>query len=157
MDTLDAIRVGIEPVDGKAFELACRIALTNQTEQEKYEIIKPVAEELNYYCDSHSIRFVEDCDFLAIKLKNIHFVHYEKETKMFMLTMKKSFNLHVLNINKKELTIYVYKEHHNFIVSCFLKFFGMIKWYYMKCKIKIQLYLYAYKLLYRDSQKDISK
>lgn len=153
MDKINNIRIDFEPANEDVLELVLLIGLTNQTDKEKYEIIKPVADKLNFYCDIHSIRCIDDCDFLAIKMKKIHFAYYNKETEMFMMLMKKSSNLHILNIKKKVLTIYIYKKRHNFVVSYFFKLCDRIWLLYIRCKMRIQLYLYVYKQLYSNSQK----
>lgn len=149
MDKINDISISIEPTNEEVLELVFLIGLTNQTDKEKYETIKPVADKLNFYCDIHSIRCIEDCNFLAIKIRNIQFVYYDKDNEMFMMLMKKSSNLHILNIKEKEYTIYVHKERHNFVVSYFLKLRDRIWLLYIKCKMVIQLNLYVYKQIYR--------
>lgn len=108
--TINDIRIGIEPITEEVLELVFLLGRTSQTDQEKYETIKPVAEKLNFYCDINSVRCIENCSFLSIKIKKIQFVYYDKESEMFMMQIKNSLNLHILNIKKKVHTIYVYKE-----------------------------------------------
>lgn len=139
MNKINDIRINIEPANEEILEFILLTRLTHQTDQEKYEIIKPVADKLNFFCDIHSIRCIDDCNYLAIKIKKIHFVHYDRESNMFMMLMKKNPNLHILNINAKEHTIYVNKEHHNFIASFFLKMSDRIWLLYTKCSMNIHL------------------
>lgn len=157
MDNSNNIKINIRPATEDSLILLTRIIFSEQTEQEKYEALKPVAEKLNYYCDLRGIRLSEDCNFLVVKLKNIHFAYYEEETNMFMLTMENSLDIHVVDLNHKVHTIYMFKEKHNFIASCFEKMYDRIWLKYKCCKIRIQVYIYIFKKLYNNSQKHNSK
>lgn len=150
--TINDIRIGIEPITEEVLELVFLLGRTSQTDQEKYETIKPVAEKLNFYCDINSVRCIENCSFLSIKIKKIQFVYYDKESEMFMMQIKNSLNLHILNIKKKVHTIYVYKEPHSSVVSYFSKIRDKIWLLYIKCKLRIQVYIYVYKQLYDNGR-----
>lgn len=134
MDKISDITIDIEPTSEDVLGLVLLIKRTNQTNQEKYEIIKPVADKLNFYCDKYGVRRVEAPNNLTIKIKKIKFVYYDKEKEMCMVQMKNSMNLHILNMKEKLHTIYVYKEHHNFIVSYLLKAYQKIWLLWMRCK-----------------------
>lgn len=156
MDKINDIKINLEPTNEDVLDLVLLIERTNQTNQAKYEIIKPVADKLNLYCDKHKIRCVEECNFLTIKIKKIKFVYYNKEKEMFMMQMKNSLNLHILNVKEKTHTIYVYKERHNFIVNYLLKAYNKIWLLYLRCKLYIQFYIFAYKQVYCKKDKSNS-
>ena len=65
MNDINGIRIDIKPANEQIYELFLIMSLNNQTNQEKYDVIKPIADKLNLYCDTHSIKCIEDCNFLA--------------------------------------------------------------------------------------------
>lgn len=157
MEKNKGFEIKIEPADEYALKLLLMIDRTNQTNQEKYEIIKPVADKLNFYCDMKSVRCIDDCSFLAIKIKKIKFVHHDKDSEMFLMQMKNSLNLHILDVKNKEHTIYVYTEQHNFIVDYFIGVCNRFRLLCLKCKMRIQFYIYAFKQIYCSSDKHDSE
>lgn len=156
MEKNKSFEIKVEPTDEQVLRVVLLIERTNQPNQEKYEIIKPVADKLNFYCDMQSVRCIDDCSFLAIKIKKIKFVHYDKDSEMFMMRMKNSMDLHVLDIKNREHTIYVFSEKHNFIVGYFINVRNRFRLLCLKCRMRIQFYLYACKQIYFSNQKQDS-
>lgn len=145
MNNFNDIRIDIVQSDVQIYEQVLLMSSVNQTNQEKYDIIKPVADSFNLYCDTHCVKYIEDCDCLTFPLDKIQYVEYDKEDNILMFVLKKSPNLHLLDIDAKVHTVFAYKEQHNFIVSCFLMIRNKVWLLYIRCKLWIQLYLYAYK------------
>lgn len=110
MNNFNDIRIDIVQSDVQIYEQVLLMSSVNQTNQEKYNIIKPVADSFNLYCDTQCIKYIEDCECLSFPLDKIQYVEYNKEDNMLMFVLKKSPNLHLLNIDAKVHTIYVYKE-----------------------------------------------
>lgn len=151
MNDFNGIRIDIKHSNVEIYEQVLLMSLVNQANQKKYDAIKPVADKLNLYCDTHCIRCIEDCDFLSFPLDKIQYVEYSKEDDVLMFVLKKSSDLHLLNIDAKVHTIYVYKGQHNFIVNYFLKVRYTTWLLYIRYKLRIQLYLYTYKQLYDNN------
>nr|DAO73537.1 MAG TPA: hypothetical protein [Caudoviricetes sp.] len=156
MNNINDIRIDIKPSNVQIYEQVLVMSLINQTNQEKYEAIKPVADKLNLYCDTHCIKCIEDCNFLSISFDKIQYAEYDKEDNMLMIVLKKSPNLHLLNIDAKVHTIYVYKEHHNCIVGFFLKLYNRIRIIFFRLKMKYQLIKYINKQIFSNNQKQNS-
>lgn len=89
MNNINDIRIDIKPSNVQIYEQVLVMSLINQTNQEKYEAVKPVADKLNLYCDTHCIKCIEDCNFLSISFDKIQYAEYDKEDNILMIVLKK--------------------------------------------------------------------
>lgn len=151
MNDINGIRIDIRPSNVQIYEQVLLMSLNNQTNQEKYDVIKPIADKLNLYCVTQCIKCIEDCNFLAFPLNKIQYVEYDKEDNMLMVILKKSPNLHLLNIDAKVHTIYVYKEHHNCVVGFFYNIYNRIRIILFCIKMKYQLIQYINKQIFNTN------
>lgn len=151
MNDINGIRIDIKPANEQIYELFLIMSLNNQTNKEKYDVIKPVADKLNLYCDTHCIKCIEDCNFLAFPLNKIQYVEYDKEDNMLMVILKKSPNLHLLNIDAKVHTIYVYKETYNCVFEFFHNIYNRIRIILFHIKMKYQLIQYINKQIFNTN------
>lgn len=151
MNDINGIRIDIKPANEQIYELFLIMSLNNQTNQEKYDVIKPIADKLNLYCDTQCIKCIEDCNFLAFPLNKIQYAEYDKEDNMLMVILKKSPNLHLLNIDAKVHTIYVYKEKHNCVFEFFHNIYNRIRIILFCIKMKYQLIQYINKQIFNTN------
>lgn len=147
MNLINDIGVDIQQANQEIFELMLMMQMYNQPNQEKYDIVKPLADRLDLYCDEHCVKCIEDCDFLSLSFDKIQSVDYDEDDDVLFLKLKKSKNLHVLNITNKTHIIYVHKEKHNCIFEFFLKIYNQIRLRFFCYKLKIQLIQYIKKQL----------
>ena len=116
MSEISELRIEAKQADGEVLELILLMGLVKQTDQQKYEVIKPFFEKLNLYCDEMSLRFEKDTDLFAVPLSSISCVEYEEDNDaLFMLFNNK--HLHEFNLFDKTHTIYIIKEKHNCIYN----------------------------------------
>lgn len=86
-----------------------------QTNQQKYETIRPFFERLNLYCDAVSLRFERDKDLFAIPLSSIKCAEYKEDTDILFILFN---NTH---------TIFIIKEKHNCIIQPLITLYNSIK------------------------------
>ena len=156
MNVVNDIDIAIKQTNQEIFELMLMMHMYNQDNQEKYDIIKPICDRLNLYCNEHCIKCIEDCDFLSLPFDKIQSVDYDKDDDVLFVMLKKSMNLHVLHINEKAHIIYVYKEKHNCVFEFFLNIYKQIKLRFFCYKIKMQLIKYINKQIFSNNQKQNS-
>lgn len=121
------LRVEVKQADEKVLELIQLISLIKQTGREKYEILKPVADKLNFYCDTEYLKSAG----LSIPLKEIYYAEYDKN--VLFLLLKKSRWLYVFDFDTRVYTIYMYKEKHNCIFEFFIKWYNSIRGEVIRC------------------------
>ena len=106
MYEISELGIEVKQADSEVIELICLMGLANQTNQEKYELIKPFFERLNLYCDEFCLRLEKDTDLFAIPLSTIACVEYDsdsiiciqkelKNTIMFFLYNVDSMNFQI--------------------------------------------------------------
>ena len=109
MYEISELGIEVKQADSEVIELICLMGLANQTNQEKYELIKPFFERLNLYCDEFCLRLEKDTDLFAIPLSTIACVEYEEEDDILFILFKKSRHLHSFNINRIRIIFIGYK------------------------------------------------
>ena len=147
MNLINDIGVDIQQANQEIFELMLMMQMYNQDNKEKYELIKPLADRLDLYCDTVCVKCIEDCDFLSLSFDKIQSVDYDEDDDVLFVMLKKSKNLHVLNISNKTHIIYVYKEKHNCIFDFSIRIYNQIKLRFFCYKLKMQLIQYIKKQL----------
>ena len=140
---MNDIETVVRQADKDIVELMCLMWMQKQTNQEKYEIIKPFFERLNLYCDEYSLRFDRDADLFSIPLASIDGVEYEEEDDVLFILFNKNKTLHTFNLPEKRHTIYVYKKKHNCFIEFFLSIYNRIRISLICYKLKIKLIRYV--------------
>ena len=80
MYEISELGIEVKQADSEVIELICLMGLANQTNQEKYELIKPFFERLNLYCDEFCLRLEKDTE-KKIKRYIKKSLNKQKETK----------------------------------------------------------------------------
>lgn len=145
--------IEVKQADSEVIELICLMGLVNQTNQEKYEVIKPFFERLNLYCDEFCLRFEKDTDLFAIPLSTINSVEYEEEDDVLFMLFKKNRHLHSFNINLKIHTIYIIKEEHNCVFEFFLNIYNRIRILFICYRLKWKTTQYIKRLILNHNSK----
>ena len=122
--------------DEEVLELIDLLEQVNQPNFEKYEILKPLFERLNLYCDEQSIRFEKDSDCFAIPLEAISGVIYEEIGDVLYLLFQQNRNLHTFYINTHQHIIYTASKRHNSILSLFLNIYKRISFKFAAYKAR---------------------
>ena len=86
MGEISELRIEAKQADENILELILIMGLVKQTDQQKYEVIKPFFERLNLYCDEVSLRFEKDTDLFAVPLSSISCVEYEEDNDCIRYT-----------------------------------------------------------------------
>lgn len=126
MDELKSLRIESKQAVGEISELISRLNSVKQTNQQKYEIIKPFFERLNLYCDIESLRFERDKDLFAIPLSSIKCAEYKEDTDILFILFNNN-DLHELNLFNNTHTIFIIKEKHNYIIQPLITLYNSIK------------------------------
>ena len=151
MSEISELRIEPKQADGEVLELILLMGLVKQTDQQKYEVIKPFFEKLNLYCDEMSLRFEKDTDLFAVPLSSISCVEYEEDNDaLFMLFNNK--HLHEFNLFDKTHTIYIIKEKHNCIFEFFINLYNRIRVTFIVYKMKWKTIMYIKKLINNQKQ-----
>ncbi|MCS2358835.1 hypothetical protein [Bacteroides fragilis] len=151
MSEISELRIEAKQADGEVLELILLMGLVKQTDQQKYEVIKPFFEKLNLYCDEMSLRFEKDTDLFAVPLSSISCVEYEEDNDaLFMLFNNK--HLHEFNLFDKTHTIYIIKEKHNCIFEFFINLYNRIRVTFIIYKMKWKTIMYIKKLINNQKQ-----
>lgn len=143
--------IEVKQADSEVIELICLMGLANQTNQEKYELIKPFFERLNLYCDEFCLRLEKDTDLFAIPLSTIDYVEYEEVGDVLFILFKKNRHLHSFNINLKIHTIYIIKEKHNCIFEFFLNIYNRIRIIFIGYRLKRKTAKYIKRLILNNN------
>lgn len=119
--------IEVEQADQETLELIDLIEEDNQTNQEKYETIKPFFDRLNLFCDEFSLRFEKDSDLFTIPLNAITGAIYEETGDVLFLLFKNNRSLHAFNMKSKIHTIYITRKKHNPFITFFLNIYNRIR------------------------------
>lgn len=147
---MNDIETIVQQADKDILELMCLMWMQKQTNQEKYEIIKPFFKRLNLYCDEYSLRFDKDTDLFSIPLASIDGVEYEEDDDILFMLFNKNKTLHLFNLPQKRHIIYVYKKRHNCIVEFFLNGYNKVRVKFICYKLKLDLMRYIKKQLFKE-------
>ena len=126
MGELKSLRIESKQAVGEVSELISRLNSVKQSNQQKYEIIKPFFERLNLYCDTVSLRFDRDKDLFAIPLSSIKCAEVKEDTDTLFILFNNN-DLHELNLFDNTHTIFIIKEKHNCIVQPLITLYNSIK------------------------------
>lgn len=126
MDELKSLRIESKQAVGEISELISRLNSVKQTNQQKYETIRPFFERLNLYCDSISLRFERDKDLFAIPLSSIKCAKVKEDTDILFILFNNN-DLHELNLFNNTHTIFIIKEKHNCIIQLLITLYNSIK------------------------------
>ena len=126
MGELKSLRIESKQAVGEVSELISRLNSVKQSNQQKYEIIKPFFERLNLYCDTVSLRFERDKDLFAIPLSSIKCAEVKEVTDTLFILFNNN-DLHELNLFDDTHTIFIIKEKHNCIVQPLITLYNSIK------------------------------
>lgn len=151
MGEISELRIEAKQADENILELILIMGLVKQTDQQKYEVIKPFFERLNLYCDEVSLRFEKDTDLFAVPLSSISCVEYEEYNDVLFMLFKNR-HLHVFNLSDETHTIYVIKEKHNCIFEFFINLYNRIRVAFIVFKIKWKTIMYIKKLINNQKQ-----
>lgn len=126
MGELNELRIEVKQAVGEVSELISRLNSVKQTNQQKYETIRPFFERLNLYCDAVSLRFERDKDLFAIPLSSIKCAEYKEDTDILFILFNNN-DLHELNLFNNTHTIFIIKEKHNCIIQPLITLYNSIK------------------------------
>lgn len=126
MDELNELRIESKQAVGEISELISRLNSVKQTNQQKYEIIKPFFERMNLYCDAVSLRFERDTDLFAIPLASVKCAEYKENTETLFILFNNN-DLHELNLYDNTHIIYIIKEKHNCIIQPLINLYNSVK------------------------------
>lgn len=119
--------VKVVPADEGMIELIKLLKAINQSNEEKYEVLKPIADRLHLYCDKINLKLKEESNKLAIPLDTISGTIYEEEEDILFISFKRNEDLHAINISNHIHIIYVTERKQHSIVSFFLRIYHLIK------------------------------
>ncbi|MBV4152354.1 hypothetical protein [Bacteroides fragilis] len=153
MSEISELRIEAKQADEDILELIILMELDNQTNQQKYEVIKPFSERLNLYCDEISLRFEKDTDLFAIPLSSISCAEYEEDNDALFILFKNK-HLHELNLSDKTHNIYIIKEQHNCIVEFLLNIYNRIRIAFIVFKLKWKTIRYIKKLISNNQKQN---
>ena len=151
MGEISELRIEAKQADENILELILIMGLVKQTDQQKYEVIKPFFERLNLYCDEVYLRFEKDTDLFAVPLSSISCVEYEEDNDVLFMLFKNR-HLHVFNLSDKTHTIYGIKEKHNCIFEFFINLYNRIRVAFIIYKMKWKTIMYIKKLINNQKQ-----
>lgn len=140
MDELKSLRIESKQAVGEISELISRLNSVKQSNQQKYEIIRPFFERLNLYCDSISLRFERDKDLFAIPLASVKCAEVKEDTDILFILFNNN-NLHELNLHDNTHTIFIIKEKHNCIFEFFINIYNRIRFICYRLKLKTIKYI----------------
>lgn len=126
MGELNELRIESKQAVGEISELISRLNSVKQTNQQKYETIRPFFERLNLYCDVVSLRFERDKDLFAIPLASIKCAEVKEDTDILFILFNNN-DLHELNLHDNTHTIFIIKEKHNCIIQPLITLYNSIK------------------------------
>jgi hypothetical protein len=151
MGELNELRIEVKQAVGEVLELILLMGLNKQTDQQKYEIIKPFFERLNLYCDEVSLRFEKDTDLFAVPLSSISCVEYEEDNDVLFMLFKNK-HLHEFNLSNQTHTIYIDKEKHNCIFEFFINLYNRIRIRFICYRLKLKTIKYIKNLINNQKQ-----
>lgn len=121
------MKLVVKETDLEILELIDLMGMLTQTNHDKYEILSPIFERLNLYCDEASLRLEKDADLFAIPLSAIYSVEYEEDGDVLYLLFKNNKRLHSIVISQKIHIIYITKEKRNSVIRLFQKVYNRIR------------------------------
>lgn len=151
MGELNELRIEVKQAVGEILDLILYLNIIKQTDQQKYEIIKPFFERLNLYCDEISLRFEKDADLFAIPLDSVKCAEYKEDIDTLFILFKNK-HLHELNLFNKTHTIYIIKEKHNCIFEFFINLYNRIRIRFICYRLKLKTIKYIKNLINNQKQ-----
>lgn len=128
--------VNVQQVNEEVIELIDLLEAAHQSNKEKCQVIKPVFERVNLYCDEFCLRQQKDSETLVIPLDAIGGAIYQEDDDVLFFSLKESRNLHAYSISNHVHIIYVTEKKRNPIVS-----------FFSRIKHRIRFAINLYKLL----------
>ena len=128
---IELTNVNILIANRETIRFMALLRMFDQSNSDKYKVIKPLFKRLNLYCNEQNFRFRKNSNYLSIPLNAILDVAYLEKDDILYFLLKQDKSLHAINMSNFTYTIFITKRPHPSVISFFLGIYHKIRIYFI--------------------------